>query len=165
MGTLQRILPLLLAAPLAAQAPGGLMGTWKLASTPDLPGIIEQATARMNFVTRPIARGRLKKTNAAYAQVVIGGAAGEVTIQYEGRAAQHMPAGGQAVPWVREDGEKFLISARVEGGDLIQTYKAEDGERVNVFHADPATGALSLGVTVTSPRLPGPLTYTLPYRR
>jgi hypothetical protein len=165
MATLHRVLPILLAAPLAAQAPGALMGTWRLASAPDLPGIIEQATAPMNFITRPIARARLKKTNAAYRQVVIARTPAEVTIQYDDRAAQHMPANGQPVPWVREDGEKFLISARLDREDLIQTYQAEDGERVNVFHVDPATGALSLGVTVKSPRLPKPVTYTLPYRR
>jgi len=165
MTTLPRMLPLLLAVPLAAQAPGALVGTWKLAAVPDLPRIIEQATAPMNFVTRPIARARLKKTNSAYRQVVINCSPAEVTIQYEDRAAQHMPASGQAVPWTREDGEKFMISARVDGQDLIQTYKAEDGERINVFHVDPATGALSLGVTVKSPRLPAPVTYALPYRR
>ena len=157
------ILPLLLAAPLAAQGAGACLGTWKLASEPDLPGIIEKATASMNFVTRPIARARLKKTNAAYRQVVLSRAGGEYTIQYDDRAAQHMPVSGQAVPWVREDGEKFLISARVDHEDLIQTYTAEDGERVNVFHVDGA-GTLALGVTVKSPRLPNPVTYTMPYR-
>jgi hypothetical protein len=159
MPILNLILPILLAAPLAAQT----LGTWQLASDPGIPGIIEKATTSMNFITRPIARARLKKTNSAYRRVVISRSATEFTIQYEDRPAQHMPVSGQAVPWVREDGEKFLISARMDREDLIQTYKAEDGERTNVFHAD-GMGGLSLGVTVRSPRLPGPVTYTLPYR-
>ena len=157
-------LSLLLTAPLAAQGSGACLGSWKLASEPDLPGIIEKATASMNFVTRPIARARLKKTNEAYSQVIIARDGADYTIQYNNRALQHMPASGQPVPWVREDGEKFQISARVERDDLIQTYKAEDGERINVFHVD-ASGGLSLGVTVKSPRLPNPVTYTIPYRR
>ena len=158
------ILPLLLAAPLAAQGSDACLGTWKLASEPDLPGIIEKATAPMNFITRPIARARLKKTNAAYRQVVITRAGGEYTIQYDHRSPQHMPVSGQSVAWTREDGEKFQISALVEGDNLVQTYKAEDGERINVFHGDGA-GGLALGVTVKSPRLPKPVTYTIPYRR
>jgi hypothetical protein len=75
-----------------------------------------------------------------------------------------MPADGSPVPWTREDGEKFLISARLEQGDLIQSYRAEDGERVNVLHVDPATRTLTLAVTVTSPRLPRPVSYTMAYR-
>jgi hypothetical protein len=33
-----------------------------------------------------------------------------------------------------------------------------------VFHLDPASHTLTLNVTVTSPRLPGPVTYAITYR-
>ena len=160
MASLKPILSLLLAAPVAAQA----LGTWKVAASPDLPLIIEQATAPMNFVTRPIARARLKKTNSVYHQIQISRTATEFLIQYDDRAAQHMPVSGQAVPWVREDGDKFQISAQPQGDDLVQTYQAEDGKRVNRFHVD-ASGTLTMAVTVTSPRLPNPVSYSIPYRR
>jgi hypothetical protein len=75
-----------------------------------------------------------------------------------------MPADGRAVDWTREDGEKFRISARMDQDDLVQTYQAEDGERTNVFHVDATNRTLTLAVTVASPRLPGPLRYTLTYR-
>jgi hypothetical protein len=162
MAALKLVLPFLLAAPLLAQT--GPFGTWTLATAPDLTQVIEGATASMNFVTRPIARGRLKKTNEAYKRIQIAKAGAEITIQYEGRLAQHMAADGQASKWKREDGEEFMISARLDKDDLIQTYKAEDGERSNVFHFDPKTGTLSLSVTVKSGKLPKPLTYTLTYK-
>jgi hypothetical protein len=155
------IAPLLLAIPLAAQAP---LGTWSLASSPDLPAIIEAATAKMNFVTRPIARGRLKKTNTAYQRIRIERTAAEFAFTYDDRQPQRMPADGKAVDWKREDGEKFLISTRTDKDDLVQTYKAEDGERTNVFHVDPATHVLSLTVTVKSAKLPAPVVYTLTYK-
>jgi hypothetical protein len=159
-----RLLPfLLLALPLAAQ-PSGPFGAWTLASAPDLPRVIEAATADMNFITRPIARSRLNKTNAVYQSLRIEPESGGVSIQYDQRQPQHLPAEGQAVAWTREDGEKLLISIRMDRDDLVQTYKAKDGERTNVFHVDPASRTLTLKVTVTSPRLPGPLTYALTYR-
>jgi len=160
---LRFLLPALLALPLAAQG-SGLFGTWTLATAPDLPRIIEAATAPMNFVTRPIARSRLKKTNDVYPAIRIEREAGGFSLQFGERAPQHLPDDGRAVPWTREDGEKFLVSARMDQDDLVQTYKAADGERTNVFHLDPAGRTLTLKVTVTSPRLPGPLTYAITYR-
>jgi len=154
------LLPALFALPLAAQP----FGTWTLVSAPDLPGIIEAATAPMNFITRPIARSRLKATNSVYRTVRIEREDGGIAIQYDQRQPQHLPADGRTVQWTREDGQSFLISARMDGDDLVQTYQAEDGQRTNRFHLDPASRVLSLRVTVTSPRLPGPLDYTLTFR-
>jgi hypothetical protein len=152
----------LIALPLAAQP--GPFGSWTLASAPDLPKVIEAATATMNFITRPIARSRLNQTNTVYRTIRIESEDGGVAIQYDQRRPQHMPADGRTVQWTREDGQKFLISTRMDGEDLVQTYQAEDGARTNVFHVDPASRVLTLKVTVTSPRLPGPLSYDLTYR-
>jgi hypothetical protein len=155
--------PCLFALLLAAQ-PAAPFGNWTLDSAPDLPRVIEEATASMNFITRPIARSRLNKTNEVYQTVRIEREAGTISIQYGQRQPQRMPADGSPVAWTREDGEKFLISARADRDDLVQTYKAEDGERTNVFHVDPASRILTLNVTVTSPRLPRPVSYAITYR-
>jgi hypothetical protein len=58
----------------------------------------------------------------------------------------------------------FDVSARLGAGALTQTFKSEEGERVNEFHLQP-DGTLSLDVTVTSPKLPAPVKYTLQFRR
>jgi hypothetical protein len=155
------VLPFLLAAPLAAQS---FAGDWHLATAPDVPAIIEAATAPMNFVTRPIARGKLKKTNPVYQRIRISRTPTEFVLQYDDRAPQHMPADGHAVAWTREDKEVFQISARVDKEDLIQHYQAEDGERTNVFHLDPATHLLTMEVTIKSKRLPGPVVYKITYK-
>jgi hypothetical protein len=152
------ILALLLAAPLAAQP----TGTWKLTGGDDIPAVLEKGTASVSFLIRGIARSRLKKTNSAYQRIQIQRPAGEVTIQYDDRQPQHMPADGRAVKWTREDGEAFQISARTERGELVQHYQGEDGERTNVFHFEG--GALTLTVTVKSPKLPQPITYKLTYK-
>jgi hypothetical protein len=156
-----KALAFLLALPLAAQAP---LGSWSLAGAPDIPGIIEAATASMNFVTRPIARSRLRKTNPAYQSIRLERNGGDYLITFDARQAQRMPASGAPVPWRREDGEEFLISIRVADDDLVQRFKADDGVRTNLFHVDPATRNLTLTVTVTSEKLPKPVVYAITYK-
>jgi hypothetical protein len=156
-----KTLTLLLAVPLAAQAP---QGTWTLGSAPDVPAIIEAATKDMNFVKRPIARSRLRKANPVYQRIQISRAGAEFLVKYDDREPQHMPADGKAVAWKREDGEKFQIAAREGRDELVQTYQAEDAVRTNVFTVDPRTRALTLTVTIKSEKLPAPVTYTIAYK-
>ena len=161
--TVKPLLALILAVPLAAQ-PAALFRTWTLASAPDMTKVIEDATATMNFITRPIARSRLAKTNAVEPTIRIDPEPGGVAIQYGERQPQHLTADGRTAEWTREDGEKLLVSARMDADGLVQVYKAADGERTNAFQVDGAGRILTLKVTVTSPRLPGPVSYVLTYR-
>ena len=125
---------------------------------------IEAATAEMTFLTRPVARSRLKKTNSLAQRIVITRQAETITVRFDARKPAEMPADGSVVKWTGEDGEQFDVFARVENARLVQTFKAEDGQRVNSFTAEDAQ-RLTLEVQVTSPRLPKPLTYTVRYRR
>jgi hypothetical protein len=143
----------------------GLSGKYKYApeQSGDISQAIEQAIEKMNFIKRPIARGRLSRTNFAYQQVRIEIGASEAEVTYDTQAPIRMPLDGQAIKWKRADGETFDVSAKLEGARLVQTYKAEDGTRVNSFAKD-AAGSLQLQVEVSSPQLPQPLKYTLMYR-
>lgn len=157
-------LPVLIASSLLAQEPAWL-GTWKLTSAPDIPAIIEKCTEEMSFIKRPIARGRLKKLNSAYQRIVIGRSGSEYTLQFDERQPIRVPSDGKAIPWIREDGEKFMVSVKPGTESLTQHYQGEDGERTNLFRVDAAGKALSLDVTVKSQKLPKPLVYTLSYSR
>jgi hypothetical protein len=125
---------------------------------------IEAATADMNFITRPIARSRLKKTNSLAHRIAITRQAETITVRFDERKPAQMPADGSVVKWTGEDGEQFDVFARVDNARLVQTFKAEDGQRVNAFSTEDAQ-RLTLEVQVTSPRLPKPLTYTVHYKR
>lgn len=129
----------------------------------DVAKAIDQAVEKMNFIKRPIARSRLTRTNAPYQRVRIQLGAAEAEITYDDRKPIRMPLDGQSIKWTRDDGEVFDVSAKVEGGKLLQTYKAEDGARVNAFTKD-ASGALRLEVEVSSPQLSQPVKYVLVYR-
>jgi hypothetical protein len=76
-----------------------------------------------------------------------------------------LPASGAAVPWRREDGELFDVSARLSEGALVQQYTAEDGQRSNVFTLSEDGDLLHMQVTVRSPKLKDDVVYRLAYRR
>ena len=158
---------MLVAAPLCAQeAAASVDGTWRLAQQP--ADVIETAIERgiddMSFVTKPIARRRLRATNDAYAtvEVRIGGA--DVTTVLAGRAITS-PADGRAIRWRREDGEVMQVSTSLRDGTLVQTFTAEDGSRENVYSVSPDGRRLTLQVTIRSGRLPAPIVYRLLYDR
>ena len=156
------LVPLLATLTLAAQS---LSGTWHQTKTDDIPAAIERCISGMFFIKRPIARGRLTKLNPAYKKVTLTLSDREVVVQLEDRAPIHMPANGQSVSWTREDGEVFQVAAHLNGNQLIQTFKNEDGERTNVFQMSPDGHTLTLGATVKSPQLPRALTYTITFGR
>jgi hypothetical protein len=161
-----------LALAVAALVPAGLSaqeqslkGTWALdrQASDNVAQAINTAVARMNFVTRPIARGRLTRTNQPYQRVVIDFNTQQVSITTDSRPVIQSPANGTPVKWTREDGEVLDLSTEWENGRLEQTFKAEDGQRVNVFSV--SGDVMTMQVTITSPRLPQPLTYKLVYNR
>ncbi len=156
--------PALACLSLAAQAPS-MGGTWHQTKSDNIAAAIESTVADMNFIKRPIARGRLAKLNSAYKKVVISLSDREVVVQLEDRSPIHMPANGQGAPWTREDGDKFTVAAQLSKDQLIQTFKNDEGERTNVFRMSADGKTLTLGVTVKSGKLPKPLTYTIIFGR
>jgi hypothetical protein len=141
-----------------------LSGSYKYApdQSADVPQAIDKAIEKMNFIKRPIARSRLATTNKPYQKIHIELGASEVVITYDDQAPIRMPLGGESIKWTRADGEVFNVAASFDGSKLVQTYKAEDGQRVNAFTKQG--GALQMDVEVSSPQLPQPLKYALLYR-
>jgi hypothetical protein len=133
-------------------------------STQGVDAAIETAVAKMNFITRPIARSRLKKTNPAYERITISQNGRVINVQFDDRKPIEMPADGTSIKWKREDGEVFDVAARVIQGKLVQTFRAEDGYRVNTFSANQS-GQMTMEAKIASGQLPSPVIYTLLYQR
>lgn len=151
----------------AAQGAASLNGTftYDAAASENINAAIDAAVRDMNFAMRPVARGRLRKTNQPYQRVQISHNPQQVSVVTDGRAAIVSPANGSPIDWTREDGEKLKVSTEWENGVLEQTFKAEDGQRVNAYSVSPDGRTMTMQVTVTSPRLKKPLTYKLVYNR
>jgi hypothetical protein len=169
----QRIAPLfcalvvaLTAALPASAQQASLKGTWRYdaQASDNVATAINTAVQRMNFVTRPIARGRLTRTNQPYQRVTVDFTASQVTVSTDNRSPIVSPANGTPIKWTREDKEVLDVSTEWENGVLEQTFKAEDGQRVNRYSVG-GDGRMTMEVTITSPRLPRPLVYKLIYNR
>ncbi len=151
----------------ATQQEPGLQGTFTLVSGPDVvTTAINTGTAKMNFIKRPIARSRLKKTNLPpYAWVKIEHTPTEVSIEMDGRKPILTPADGKSIKWTREDGEVFDVNTVWESGTLKETFVAGDGSRENLFEPAPDGQTMTMQVTIRSPQLKQPIVYKLDYRR
>ena len=158
------VVPVLAVLSLAAQEPS-LSGTWTQTKADDIAAAINVTVADMNFIKRPIARGRLTKLNLAYKKVVIAISDKEVLVKFDERDAIHMAPGGQSGPWTREDGDKFMVAAQVTKDQMIQTFKNDEGERTNIFKLSPDGKSLTMSATIKSPQLPKPLTYSISFGR
>lgn len=168
----------LVAAPAAAQAHGDAADAPPTAAAPVFDGAyvlvpeasdtvrhaIDRAVREFFFLLRPIARSRLERVNPVHAHFTIEETAHGFRIDFGEGEPVVAPADGSPIPWTREDGERLLLSVARDGADLVQTFVAQDGRRENRFRFQP-DGTLALYVTVESPRLAAPVTYTLIYRR
>jgi hypothetical protein len=147
-----------------AWAASPLDGHWTLdkARSASVDQAIEAVVSQMNFLTRPIARSRLAKTNAPIPTLSID-VADRAEIEL-GTESVHAPSNGEAVTWTRPDGEAFRVSIHREGERLVEIFQGKDGTRRNTFNLLDAK-TLALEVLVESPRLPEPVRYRLVYAR
>jgi hypothetical protein len=156
------LVPVLTAMSLTAQE-SPLNGIWNQKRADDIAAAINVTVGDMNFITRPIARGRLAKVNPTYQKVAITISDKEVLVKFDDRAPIHMLPAGKPSPWTREDGDQFQVAAQASQDQLIQTFKNDEGERTNVFKLSPDGKTLTMNATIKSPKLPKPLTYSITF--
>lgn len=169
---LRRFLPLLGLSVVAftpAQAQNAaLTGTfvYNASASDNVSTAISQAVRRVNPVLRSFATRRLRGTNEPYRNITIAQTSSQITITTDGNSTTRTPATGTPVAWRRPgDGDNVQVSTAWSGQTLRQTFRAEDGQRVNNYTLSPDGRTLTMQVNVTSPRLPGGLTYRLVYTK
>ena len=126
---------------------------------------IEAGIAKMNFVVRSVARGRLKDVNSPYKRVQIEETSDAIQVTFDARKPVRTPLDGSTIKWTREDGQVFDASAVLKDGQLIQTFKNDEGQRMNTFSLAADGKTLTLAVELTSPQLPAPVKYQLTFER
>ncbi len=160
----------LLAIPATASAQGIPTGTFefKVANSDSknketIKAGIEKAIEDMSFITRPIARGKLEDSNIAFKKLSIKFTPKKVTVQQDNRNPVVAPPDGSPITWKRGDGEKFKVTQIVKPQLIIQTFFSEDGKKTIKYKFDKDYKKVTMSVTVKSPKLSGPLNYTIPY--
>jgi hypothetical protein len=80
----------------------GLDGTYILDETDsdNVNEVIDHAVGKLNFLTRDIARGRLKKLNPAYHQLAIASSPNEISVTVDNQPPLRTPAKGAPVVWL-----------------------------------------------------------------
>ncbi|MEN9353537.1 MAG: hypothetical protein RL318_862 [Fibrobacterota bacterium] len=134
------------------------------AKSADPSKAIDLATQDMSFVTRPLARDRLRKSNKPVPSLWIKENGSNVDIGYGNTDLISCPSNGKSIAWER-NGEKAQLSIKLQGGVLVQTFQGEEGAKRNSFQLSPDGNELTLETRITSPRLPAPVVYRTVFRR
>ena len=152
---------------LVAVQESSLDGTYILDKTDsdNLNEVIEGAVGKLNFLTRDIARERLKKLNPAYRHIAISSPPNEISVTADNQPPLRAPTNGTPVAWIAPDGRKVNASMQLVGERLAQKFTSADGRRVNNYTLDPDGRTLTMRVTETSPHLSQTITYRQVYRR
>jgi hypothetical protein len=142
-----------------------LVGTYinEAQSSKPIEAAIEAGILKMNFITRPVARSRLKKANSPHRKVEITRTQDEIGVSFDGNKPVRMPADGKTIKWTRDDGEVLDVAGNWTGDQLVQSFTAADGQRINTFTISPDGSTLTLQVELKSPRLPAPIGYVLSF--
>ena len=130
-----------------------------------LEAAIEDTIDDMNFITRPIARGKLKKSNSLFKKITLVVTEDTVEIQLDSRKSIRTKSDGKDVTkWKRDVGDEFKITQKREADHITQIYKGEDGSKVVDYNLSSDHKKLTMIIQVKSNKLPKPLTYTLRYK-
>ncbi|PYL63453.1 MAG: hypothetical protein DMF24_00490 [Verrucomicrobia bacterium] len=152
---------------LTAAQRSSIDGTYILDQTEsdNINEVIKDAVGKLNFLTRDIARERLKKLNPAYRQIAISSPPNEISVAADNQPPLRAPANGAPVAWTAPDGRNVNASMQLVGGRLAQKFTSADGRRVNNYTLDPDGRTLTMHVTETSPQLSETITYKQVYMR
>jgi len=156
----------LLAAALIAVPPDTTTYTLIADSSDDIRAAVNQTVEHMSFITRPIARGRLNRTNPLPQRVHVTTSADTLAVSFDDGNPIVTPLNGQSVPWRSAmTNENYQAHAERTNDTTVQIIRAPDGERRNTYVFRDDGARLDLVVTISSHRLPQPLRYTLRFRR
>jgi hypothetical protein len=124
---------------------------------------IEDVVADMSFVTRPIARRRLKAAARVAERVRIDVDDDAITTELDGEVYT-APADGKPIRVADSDGDKVELRMRATKSALEQRFSSDDGGKDNTFRLVGGT-KMRLVVRIHSGKLPKDLEYELSYRR
>lgn len=126
---------------------------------------IEGAIEGMSFITRPIARGKLTKSNIAFKTITVEQKGSKISITHDARKPVVSPADGTKVKWTREDGEVFGVTQKVSDQEIVQVFHADEGVKTLKYVFNDDFSKMDVAITLDSPKLSGPLKYKLAYTK
>jgi hypothetical protein len=127
---------------------------------------IERTIRPMSWIIRPIARHRLLRTNRPPAHVTFLMRDDSLVVTFDGHPPIVTPLDGTKAPWKSGvSKETYYVSSALAGDTLHQVITASDGHRNDDFVFVDGGERMELHVVLEAEHLPGPLDYTLEFRR
>jgi hypothetical protein len=125
---------------------------------------IDRVVGNMFFAVRGIARSRLTNATRIEPWVSIKFDAGAIRVRVPSAAEASSPEAGNVVEYTNGE-DHVKLSQKLASGRLTQVFVAEDGKRQNDLVLASDGSLLFVKVTVSSPKLPAPVVYTLTYKK
>jgi len=141
-------------------------GRWDLIAgeSDNIDRAIEGTIASMSFITRPIARVKLKRRNVAFPSFQLDVSDHEIHVKHEQGLDVAYPASGVAVKTRAPDGTDVVAVIQIDP-TLMQSYVADNAVREDRYLLSDDGSRLTIAVRITSVHLPKPLVYKLVYQR
>ena len=127
--------------------------------------VVERTVRQFNFLIRPIARGRLQRTQVAFPSIEFQHRAEKTfVIAHENGTNIVHPRIGEPVNAVAPDGTAIRVRLNA-GPPLREIYESGEGQRENTYELLDDGRRLVVQVVIMSSRLREPLRYRLVYQR
>lgn len=123
---------------------------------------IEDVVADMSFISRGIARDKLKQSNPVAQKLTLASDPKHLTVTMDGRSYKG-PLDGSRVKVKTILGDEMDMHFKIKKAALDQVFSGEDKGRVNAFRFDGAK--LIFNVRVHASALPKDLVYKLTYEK
>ncbi|MDQ2834831.1 MAG: hypothetical protein M3Y50_14060 [Acidobacteriota bacterium] len=125
---------------------------------------IDRAVKSTFFAIRSAARSRISATTQILPSYSFSFEAGKIRVQASSRPEMVSPENGEPADYAFK-GMRSKFTQRFAGGRLTQVFVSESGTRENEFTLSEDGKVLTLKVTLTSPRLPKGVVYSLSYKK
>jgi len=131
----------------------------------DIPAAIERAVQHMSFITRPIARHRLRKTNPLPQHLRLDYTPDTIVVRLGDNPPAALPRDGSAVAWRDIDGDKCRISLVLAGDTLVEHVVAHGGQGETRYVMRDSGQRVREDVRITSSHLPQPVVYSVTFAK
>jgi hypothetical protein len=131
----------------------------------DIHAAIDRAVQHMSFITRPIARHRLRVNNPLPQHLQLDVAPDTIVVHLGDALPAVLPRDGTSVRWTDLDGDKCHASLTMVGDTLIERVIAPGGESETRYVRLDDGQRVREEVRITSSHLPEPVVYTVMFAR
>jgi len=154
-------------ARVAGAADSTFAGTYSMdrARSSNLESAIDSCVSHLGFFRRTIARPLLERANIPSEMLRIRAKEDGLEISQGDDPPATCRADGKESDWADRGGTVYRLSCQRDASRVTLVIRGKEGQSRTEYRWSDDGNELRLGIRVSSPHLPVPLTYMLDYRR